>query len=545
MNIIDRNRYIWVAVSALIQGLILGVYALILSGPLTCMPLTVIFIVPFVFWLSQEYWGKRLWNLLLGLTAVLLVFWVYRLWSLYSPEGSFYVVPSQKSDLIRISMAVFLLIPFFQCRIASWSWKVPYSDIFFQFCRNLFLLFQASIVIVVFWGLLITAGLLFDIVGLDSVPLLIFNPLTAVPLSAIIIAISISVAIRHPGIDSLGRWLLSVLAWLLPFFSVLSVMFLLCLPFVGLHTLFSTGQASTLMLLLQFGTLILANAAYLDGVKSSFRTKWIDNLAKVSLLCLPFYAVLCIYSLSLRISQYGLTTDRIQALFLALTVGLWGLGYAITVLLGKWPHYIGRVNISAIIFMAATVTLMNSPILDPSRLAASNQKSRILAGLSDPDYLYMRFRLGRWGINVLHELGDAGSKSALDADPQEYSRYLKTGVPPENVRREIIAGARVFGEQALTPEMAGFFCDNWKLNGIMSSRDIAFVLNGGYIAVFTADNAMVYASDGLTLTGSISGDFDLSHLDDAKIVPSKVPDVVIGSRTYRLSLDGIVEHVGE
>ena len=35
--------------------------------------------------------------------------------------------------------------------------------------RNLFLLFQASMVIAVFWGLLVTAGLLFDIVGLDKV----------------------------------------------------------------------------------------------------------------------------------------------------------------------------------------------------------------------------------------------------------------------------------------------------------------------------------------------------------------------------------------
>ena len=238
MNRTDRNRYICVAVTALIQGIFLGIYALVTSGLpalaqlrihlprfIAFMPLSVIFLVPFVFWLSQEHWGRRLWNLLAGLTAVLLALWAYRLWS----YGGFDVVPSQKSDLVRITMAVFLIIPYFQCRIASWSWKIPYSEIFFQLCRNLFLLFQASIVIAVFWGLLITAGLLFDIVGLHLVPLMIITPVCAVPLTSIIIAVSISVAIKHPGIDSLGRWLLSVLAWLLPFFSLLSLAFLACL----------------------------------------------------------------------------------------------------------------------------------------------------------------------------------------------------------------------------------------------------------------------------------------------------------------------------
>ncbi|MBR0203206.1 MAG: hypothetical protein IJQ56_02450, partial [Synergistaceae bacterium] len=66
------------------------------------------------------------------------------------------------------------------------------------------------------------------------------------------------------------------------------------LPYSGLKTLWSTGQASTLMLLLQFGTLILANAAWLDGSKSAFQNKFVNFLAKLSLLCLPIYTGLCI-----------------------------------------------------------------------------------------------------------------------------------------------------------------------------------------------------------------------------------------------------------
>lgn len=566
MNNIDKKRYLWVVISAVIQGLLLGIYAVIPSGPLKCMPLTIIFLVPFVFWLSQEHWGRRLANFLLGLTLVLLIFWLYRLWSWYSPiVGTFDIVPSQKAELIRVSIVVFLLIPFFQCRIAAWSWKFPYSEIFFQLCRNLFLLFQASIVIAVFWGLLVTAGLLFDIVGLDKVPYMFFNPLIAVPLSSLAIAISISVAIKHPGIDSLGRWILSVLAWLLPFFSILSVVFIFCLPYSGLKTLWSTGQASTLMLLLQFGTLILANAAWLDGTKPAFRNKFVDILAKISLLCLPVYTGLCIYSVGLRIEQYGLSTDRIQAMFLVVVTGIWGLGYAVAVLLRKWPASIGKVNMASVLFMVAIVAVMNSPILDPYRLAAFNQAQRLQSGEITPeefDYIYTRFNLGRYGNQVLKELSRNGSapvkkgiEAAMSVGSSEYANFLKTGVPPVSVRREIISGAKVFPEDSKLPEeYINYFVNEWSkkkeiLQNVQDDEDIAFMFINverenctGNLILFTENAGTVYKIDAENtsitpeLIGMIHENFEINKIfsQDIKTSEPLFMDINIGEKTFQI-----------
>ncbi len=566
MNNIDKKRYIWVIISAIIQGLLLAVYAVSFTGPMKFAPMTVIFLVPFVFWLSQEHWGRRLVNLLFGLTAVLLIFWLYRLWSWYSPAvGNFEVMPSQKSDLIRVSMTVFLLIPFFQCRIAAWSWKFPYSEIFFQFCRNLFLLFQASIVIAVFWGLLVTAGLLFDIVGLPEVPFVIFNPLISVPLSSITIAISISVAIKHPGIDSLGRWVLSVLAWLLPFFSVLSVMFLLCLPYSGLKTLWSTGQASTLMLLLQVGTLILTNAAWLDGTKSVFRTPFLNLLAKISLLCLPFYFVLCVYSVGLRIQQYGLSTDRIHAMFLVIVTGFWGLGYAGAVLLRKWPSAIGRVNMASVLFMAVIVTLMNSPILDPYRLAAFNQAQRLQNNEILPDefdYIYTRFHLGRYGNQVLEALARDGSEevkkgvaSAMAVNASEYAVYLLNNIPPESIRREIISAAKVLPEGSKLPEeYIDYFVEEWGGNSgtfqnIETSNEILFMFanvergeGNSDLILFTQNSGTVYkinnenSSIKPEFLGFVNGFFEPSEISSQEFSTSEPEflDIKIGGETYQI-----------
>ena len=70
---IDRRRYIWVGVSALIQGLLLGKYLNTHTGFFLALPLPLIVIIPFVLWLAQEHWGRRLMRFLCALTAILFI----------------------------------------------------------------------------------------------------------------------------------------------------------------------------------------------------------------------------------------------------------------------------------------------------------------------------------------------------------------------------------------------------------------------------------------------------------------------------------------
>ncbi|MBQ9564774.1 MAG: DUF4153 domain-containing protein [Synergistaceae bacterium] len=575
MYSIDRKRYLWVTVSALLQGLLLGAYAVVRLGVvetpnrlLLCMPISLVVIVPFVFWLAQEHWGRRLTRFILCLSLILAFFYLYRLWSVYPFHGSFSVVPSQRQDLIRACMAVFLLIPFFQCRIATWSWRMPYSEIFFQLCRNLFLLFQAVIVVGVFGGLLLTASLLFAIVGLHAVPMFLFNPLVAMPLTSLTVAISISVALKHPGIDSLGRWILSVLAWILPPFSLLSIVFIACLPWSGLRTLWSTGQASSLMLLLQFGTILLTNAAWLDGTRSPFPNRFVNALAQMSLLCLPIYTALCLYSLGLRIQQYGLSVDRIHAAFMAIVTGVWGIGYAGAVILRRWPSSIGRINIVSALILTLLVALMNSPVLDPYRLAANNQVDRLLAGRIAPedfDYLYMRFSLGRYGNYALTRIGESGHPraeaiqkriaAAMSVSLEEYRRDLEDDVVPVPQRREILRHARVYpGDRSLPQPLVDYLIQDWDeerspLRGVRRSSELAFVFKnftredepGEEVLLFLEGKGMALKVEGDTAraVGVFSGqDGQPSpqslRSTEVSAVESRFMDLQIGGKRYQI-----------
>lgn len=507
----DRRRYLWVGVSALIQGLLLGKYLQADTGFFLALPLPMIIIIPFALWLGQEHWGRRLKRFLSVLTTILFIFWIYWLWSIWPTDSRIYFLPTQHMNLTRMCAAVFLFLPFFQCRIAMWSWRVPYSEIFFQLCRNIFLLFQAIIVTGIFWGLLLTASLLFDIIGLDFVPYVIFNPFVAFPLTSLTVAFSITLALKHPGIDSLGRWILAILAWLLPPFSILSTVFVVSLPFSGLQTLWDTGQASSLMLLLQLATILLANAAWLDGTRTPFSNKIVETVAKLSLLCLPIYTGLCLYALGLRIQQYGWSVERIHAAFFIVTIGIWGIGYAGAVLLDSlnallkwkhehhraalWPSAIGKINTVAALSLAFIVVAMNSPLLDPYRLSANNQINRLLAARVSPeafDFSYLRFNLGRYGNSALSRLAEiegiegadvirAKVSEALSENSREHWANVRNDIVSERARREILANAIVYPEGRALPQafVDGLVrqwghSDLYYLRGIRSGSDLAF-----------------------------------------------------------------------
>ena len=474
MHGIERKRYFWVSVSALIQGLLLAEYANSKSFLTLTLPLTLVVTLPFSFWLAQEHWGRRLWRFLAALTGILAVFYAYWLWSVFPTNTELYPLPAQNMALTRVCITVFLFLPFFQCRIATWSWRVPYSDVFFQLCRNVFLLFQAAIVTAVFWALLLTASLLFDIIGLNFIPQVLFNSYAAFPLTSLTVALSITVALKRPGIDSLGRWILAILAWLLPPFSLLSAVFVASLPFSGLRSLWDTGQASSLMLLLQFATILLANAAWLDGTRVPFPNRAVSGIAKLSLLCLPVYTALCLYSLGLRIQQYGWSADRIQAVFFVVVAGVWGIGYAGIVLLCQWPAMLGRVNVAAAVILAAVTAAMNSPLLDPYRLSADNQMERLLEGRIHPenfDFLYLRFNLGRYGnyaLARLMEREDAPESlreqlsAALSVSAQEHWADTRGAPLSERRCREILAGAKVYPEgRTLSPQVVNGLVRQW------------------------------------------------------------------------------------
>jgi len=479
----DKKRYFWVGLTAFLQGFLLWTsfsgqtvvpffrnWGAAGENSAFSIPLSIIVIIPVALWLSQDHWGRRLVRFIGGLFIVLVLLRIYWLWSMM--PISIVAVPAAVSNtsFVAICIVIFFILPYFQCRIASWSWHIPYSEVFFQFCRNVFLLFQAAVATGLFWLLLRISAGLFEITGFKALSVYIFDPMIFCIFTSFVVAVAITLGLKRPGIDSVGRWILSILAWLLPPFAVISIIFICYLPFSGLQPLLDTGQASTLMLMLQISMICLANAAWLDGSRIPFAIS-INIVAKAGLLTLPFYSALCIYSLSLRIGQYGWSVDRIEAAAMLAIIGIWGISYSIMIISGKWPKTIGRVNLFVIIIFCALITLMNTPVLDTRRLTTNNQVARLMDGDIKPfdfDFRYLRFNLGRYGYEALlslKELKGSASADRISARAEE-TLNLKlenpVRIPTEMERMQMLRSASIIaGDQYVSEKIIRQISDEW------------------------------------------------------------------------------------
>ena len=467
------------------------------------IPLSIIVIIPMIIWLSQDHWGRRLARFIGGLFIVLVLFRVYWVWSLVSAPDVMIPSAVSNTNFFAVCIAVFFMLPYFQCRIASWNWHIPYSEIFFQFCRNVFLLFQAAVATGLFWLLLRISAGLFEITGFTTLSVYIFDPLIFCIFTSFTVAVSITIGLKRPGIDSVGRWILSILAWLMPPFAIVSIFFICYLPFSGLKPLLDTGQASTLMILLQISMICLANAAWLDGTRIPFAMP-INIIAKSGLLTLPLYSAICIYSLSFRIGQYGWSVDRIEAAAILAIISVWGIGYAITIVINKWPNMIGKVNISVILICCTLITLMNTPVLDPRRLTANNQVARLENGdikPSDFDFRYMRFNLGRFGYEALLRLkelkgtfsADRIRMKALDALNMKLEERDLLRIPTERERLLMLASASIIpNDQHISERIKKQISDGWgkdELSFLKGEKNfkLSFIV-GSFTGEKTANN---------------------------------------------------------
>jgi hypothetical protein len=544
----DKKRYLGVGLTALLQGLLLwfnfsGQTVVPLFRDLvqfqadaiggqslySSIPLSIIVIIPMVLWLSQDHWGRRLVRFIGGLLIVLALFRLYWFWSLASVPNVLIPAAVSNTNFVALCIAVFFMLPYFQCRIASWNWHIPYSEIFFQFCRNVFLLFQAAVATGLFWLLLRISAGLFEITGFTALSVYIFDPLIFCVLTSITVAVSITLGLKRPGIDSVGRWILSILAWLLPPFAVVSILFICFLPFSGLKPLLDTGQASTLMLLLQISMICLANAAWLDGSRTPFAIS-INIAAKAGLLTLPFYSALCIYSLSLRIGQYGWSVDRIEAAAMLTIIGIWGIGYAIMIIAGKWPKMIGKVNLTVILIFCVIITLMNTPVLDTRRIAANNQVARLKNGdikPSDFDFRYTRFNLGRFGYEALVSLkelsgsvsADIISLKAIAALNMKLDERETLRIPTERERFLMLASASIIPEdQHISEKITRQIADGW------GKDELAFLKGEKNFKLSF-------------IIGSFTGETTLNNKDLILVTP-------LGMVLYEIASDDVLKYSG-
>lgn len=318
------------------------------------------------------------------------------------------------------SVAVwFVALPFVQAGLRNGSLVFPYASLFDDAWRNTLLAANCLAFAGVFWALLGLWAGLFLVLHMAFFKDLFTSRFFIYLATAM--AISFAVSLEEKEASALGtlrRYLLVFQTRLLPLAALIVILFLAALPAAGLESVWGTGHATPLMLCLQLVVIALTNAAWQDGAQPAPFSLPMQWLTRIALVLLPILSGLCVWSLSLRVGQYGWSIDRVWAAILVGLTSLYALGYAGSALQRGWLPLLGTVNTWMALLLIGTLLATHTPLLDSYRISSSSQVSRLLSGASDVDrfdFNYLRFGLGRAGDEALRSLSELAGHPKAEA----------------------------------------------------------------------------------------------------------------------------------
>lgn len=316
--------------------------------------------------------------------------------------------------------------------------EISYSSLFKLSWRNFIIFAECWLFVLIFWAILQLGAGLFAVLEIEFFKELLRKDWFVIPVLNLAFGFAI-IVFRNIifTVDNISTILQTLIKFLLPALTIVSLGFLATLPFTGLDTLWKTGTGSLLMMWLQALTLFFVNAVYQDASHERPYHSILHRLIFIGVAILPIYSLISFYGLWLRIDQYGLTVDRCWAVLICILLACFSFGYLIGIIKKRdaWLETLSKVNIAMGIVLLVFMLLVNSPLLNFQSISASSQLSRLHDGkisYDKFDYQYFAHSLGRQGYLELQEL-----KQILKvSDPEKIAIIDRMYINHENITKD-------------------------------------------------------------------------------------------------------------
>lgn len=544
-------------------------YTLILSVP-TVMTLTV-----------QDLADRRFWQQVAG---VAIAYAALASWAVWSATGA----PGLQSNSVlgpfgmTIAAGLFVLLPYLQCRLKHQAWTAPYPELFENAWQNGLTLVLVAPFVGLCWVVLWLWGALFELVQIHFFRDLFKEQAFVYMATGVMVGLGILIArMQKRPLQILRQIVFAVFRGLLPLVAFIAVLFLVCLPFVGLAPLWDTRSATAILVTLIYLIVLFVNAVFQDcadhesgspeATGSALYPKPLWRLIQAGLIVLPVYAGIALYALWLRVDQYGWTAERWMALFFVLLVSGHALGYCWAALrpgppLAAMPRVNVLLSFASLVFIAA----LNSPIADPFRVTVDSQRARLQDGRLEPEKLdleHLRFANGRRGYAFVQSLKadpKVAAKPELLADIDRVlekterwgRRRVAEGITVEQARQrvELVAGTAAPDDSWFQAVIDGHWNEPCFLHGshcVVLGLDIDADVTPEYLYCELSGRRDKSASctmtqlrnDVWTRIGTINSPFDATDegvMRDAILAgrvgvePHPLPDLVIAGKRFVL-----------
>lgn len=301
-------------------------------------------------------------------------------------------------------LAVFVATPFLSVALERRHPVLSYPALFETAWSITIRFAAAGLFTGVVWGLLYLSDALLGIVGIDAIEH--FIDIDGVPAAITGAALGLGIAVIHELREVVSPLLLLRLLRLLvwPVLAVVAV-FLVAVPLRGLSGLMLGLSSGGTLMGVAMGAVTLITCALGRDDTEAMRPQIAPRLLALSV---PLLAALAVWAVTLRVTQYGLTPDRVMAGTVALVLLVYGLVYAVVCLRATgWMGRLRWANVWLALLVVAVSCAWLTPLLDAERLSARSQVTRFADGRATTAQLplwQMQTEWGRAGQDALAEL---------------------------------------------------------------------------------------------------------------------------------------------
>jgi hypothetical protein len=192
--------------------------------------------------------------------------------------------------------------------------------------------------------------------------------------------------------------LLRLMRLLLPLVLAVVAVFIAALPFRGLSDLFGDFSAAATLMGVALGAITLISTALDADDEAAISTRGMVLMTRALAALLPVLTTLALWSVVLRVLQYGWTPDRVLAALVAAVLLAYALAYAVPALLGgAWMARIRRANVGMALVAMAAAAIWLTPALNAQRISAQSQVDRFADGRLAADALPLWQLAQEWG----------------------------------------------------------------------------------------------------------------------------------------------------
>ncbi|MGA9422168.1 MAG: DUF4153 domain-containing protein [Rhodanobacteraceae bacterium] len=377
---------------------------------------------------------RRYWQHAVLVAAILSLLAAWAVWSATGAPGLQSAAVLGPYGFTSV-LALFVALPWLQCRLQHGRWCAPYADLFEYAWQNALTLLLMIAFVGICWGVLTLWQALFALVGIEFFKDLFRQPAFVYLATGGMAGLGILIGrTQHRPIRIARQIVLAIFTGLLPLLTFIALLFAISLPFTGLQPLWNTRSASAILMMLIGTIIVFTNAVYQNGLHAPAYPVWLRHLIGAGLLILPIYAAIASCALYLRIHQYGWTQDRYWASITCLVLAGYACGYAYAAVRsqGHWLAPLRPINVALSLVVIALVIASNSLLLDPNRLSVNDQLARWADGRTDAKHLdleHLRFDSGRRGYLATRSLRDDARVRADAGLSTELAKVLQRQQP--------------------------------------------------------------------------------------------------------------------